>query len=182
MVNFRLLLPLIFCIAYLNIFFLWTSHVSRYVGGEFNFFVNSVVYLPFHDNLSSITFQSVVMLDFECLFFLMLIGVLSFFAFKGRILSRILNAIMIMTLSVMPLGIEIYIFDRNEFFIHVTYFQEMYFQESVGIGRELFQFSNADMFFVALGVFVASSSISSILRQPKHRFRDTPMISKENIV
>jgi len=93
-------------------------------------------------------------IDFEVIVITLAIfaisGLLFFFGSRKGIAVSILRAVEITFLAIIPLGIEIYLFDRGQFNIHASDIQS-----KIGLAW----FTNADVLYVSLGVLIIAFSI-----------------------
>lgn len=74
----------------------------------------------------------------------------------------ILTTSQLLSVSLLPLGVEIYLFDPGEWNLHVTQLQADF--------NFLAWFSNADLFFLSLSIFLATTFILNLQRLRGSRF------------
>jgi hypothetical protein len=138
----------------LNLYFAWTSHVFAYFSQSLASFLTYEI--TAQDNFLS-TFVNIprgdstlMVVDAEALAMLVMLTTLIFlFNLRKGMRTAFLHSLQVMALCCMILGIEILAFDSNEFNLHVTQIQE-----SLNVAL---WFSNADLFYSSVGIFVASS-------------------------
>ena len=121
----------------LNVAFAWTSGAFGYILVLLpNWMPQSIVV----DYLSFVQFPVVrTALDFYYVAWLGVLFLLSMAFFRSRIAKRLIHSLEFITLVLILLPIEVYLFDRHEFTIHVTDAQ---------IGTAWQWFSNADLLVV----------------------------------
>ena len=171
--SFRIItlyVALIVSIFLLNLYFAWTSHtidgypgikteVVKFARYQMQLFGVSSYFIAYGTSfcLQQGTSCSLIVathsfIDVECISLICVVFVSTFLLFyrKGFAKRSIIRALQIGSLSVTPLGIEIYIFDRSEFFIHASFITE----------RDLSWFSNADLLLLSIFVFVAATVLN----------------------
>lgn len=144
-------------ILLLNVLFLGTSHAISYPP------------FPFYQTYSAVigdvcTFFGVGLQQFYdfssfLLVALLIISVSARYRHAGAE-TRALAVSQLLSLTTMPLGVEILAFDRSEWYLHVTQFQADY--------NVIAWFTNADLFYSVVALFVASTLIKSL--GPRHEF------------
>jgi hypothetical protein len=148
------------CFAFLNFYYLWTSRavlelLTPVLSGTYLFPLQSYGFgfgsmgnLPV--DLISVAFLAAFC---ACVFLLYR---------QDGLLSGFMRALQFGSLSLVPLCLDILLFDPNEFDVHVTSLQEHY--------NVLPWFSNADMLATILAVFVATTFALAVLgRRGKER-------------
>jgi hypothetical protein len=131
-------------VIYLNFLFLFTSHAVQLIP----FSLWGLYWLPLKlmDLQLGLGIQSAI--DALSLFLLALTFVLvCFLTAEGGSIRRLLRAVQVSSLSLVPLGAEIFIFDNSEWNLHATQFQADH-----GI---IPWFSNADLFVSCFALFAA---------------------------
>jgi hypothetical protein len=137
----------------INLLFMWTSHVLSDFVPWFNYqflSIMSSVSVPLHVDGQS--FADVIALGLT-----ILISVSIYRRFENRGTgTALLRVVQLTSLSLMPLGLEILLFDRSEFNLHVSHLQQ---------DSGLFVwFTNADLLLVLL-IMVSVSSAALFLFQ-----------------
>ena len=157
MLRFCLVSLLAFSVLLMNIYFAWTSHVwwgdpalrsviSGFARNQMNFIGLSSWYI----GMKSMAVREFI--DLEVVALALSIATLTFLLFLRRgPVKATLKMLELGSLSVMPLGIEIYILDRAEFNIHASIAQ-------VETGF-LAWFTNADLLYLALATFFIAAFI-----------------------
>lgn len=131
----------------LNVAFAWTSGVLGYVLGAVPTWLPQGVIV---DYLALIQFPAVrSTLDFYYLGWLGVLFLLSMAFFKSGIAKRIVSALELVAVALLALPIEVYLFDRREFNLHVMDAQ---------VGTSVLWFSNADL----LGALVIALSVLAV--------------------
>lgn len=178
-------------VAQLNIYFAWTSRVGtargyRHVSGLRSFLVSEVnsvtraqLSIPFVGNyfagLASsgraynlrYMLEMKYFIDCEVIVFTLAIFVISAVLFLRRngFALSILRAVEITFLVILPLGIEIYFFDRGQFNIHASDIQA-----KIGLAW----FTNADVLYCSLAVLIVAVSIEITRRLENDRRQGAP--------
>jgi hypothetical protein len=173
---------LAFLILQLNIYFAWTSHVGMsrdfhhspllrlFLVGEVEAFTRIQLSIPsvgsYFSNLAT-NVRSVgppqmlemkLFIDCEVIVFTLAIFLISLLLFRrGGSGVAILRAVEITSAAILPLGIEIYLYDRFQFNIHASDIQ-------VKLG--LAWFTNADVLYVSSSILIVALVIE-ILRHAK---------------
>jgi hypothetical protein len=134
----------------LNVAFAWTSGVLGYVLGTLPTWLPQGMIV---DYLSLIQFPAVrSALDFYYLGWLGVLFLLSMAFFKSGLAKRLVHSLEFAVLTSLALPVEVYLFDRGEFNIHVVDAQ---------VGTSLQSFTNFDLLAVlviALSVLAAVDS------------------------
>lgn len=102
-------------------------------------------------SISLITSQ--IIWDLYCLTTLLTIGILCFALYRKSSTSTfkpLTKSVQIMALSVLPLGLEIFVFDHAEFNLHVTTSQ---------VGTALVWFTNADLLYTSAAVLLLTFAL-----------------------
>ncbi|HYB04219.1 MAG TPA: hypothetical protein VED17_07145, partial [Nitrososphaerales archaeon] len=104
-------------------------------------------------------------IDCEVIAFTLAIFVISLLLFRSRGLRlSIVRAMEITSATILPLGIEIYLFDRGQFNIHASDIQT-----KVGLAW----FTNADVLYVSTIVLVSTILIDAMFRSKGRKVRNT---------
>ena len=158
--------------ALVNVFFAWTSHVfSSFSPPLANFLTREITAQDnflwgFVDTLYGV--RTLIVADIEVLSMLVILITVAFlFNLQNGRKRALLLSIHLMSLCFIILGIEILAFDSSEFNLHVTQVQAFF-----GLAT---WFTNADLFYAGLGVFVASACLlysarlQRLVRAPENR-------------
>lgn len=164
-----------FLVIQLNIYFAWTSRVgimkshhetllrsflvgevSGFTRFQFSIFPDIYSYfmgLAYNSNRSfaeNYTLGMKYLIDCEVITFTVALFIISLLLFKRRngIDVSILRAFEITSATILPLGFEIYYFDRSQFWIHASDIQVR--------ARFLPWFTNADLLYLASGIFATT--------------------------
>ena len=163
----------------LNWYYLWTATFT----GErlpYTLEVASQNFVYFQYNLllgAGVVIDRYVFADTEALSMFFISSTVFFALCTGRGLRRaVIKTVCFSSLVLMPLGIEVYLLDRGEFWIHVTNLQ---------INLNIVPwFSNEDLLFVATGSFLLSLSLLAGLPKSvtlkRSRFREAISIFSGN--
>ena len=147
---------LVISFGLLNVIYAWTAHVFMAVSfgtGQTvidaisvqNFFFWDLVNLRYGSN-------TLIVADVESIAMLATVVVLTFLlSFRNGRKKAILRAFQILAVCCMILGLEILVFDGSEINLHVTQIQA-----SFGVAA---WFTNADLLYTGLGLFVASTFV-----------------------
>ena len=155
-----------------NLYFGWTSHAMDGLPALKNSVETLAIYQmglsgtssAFHQSATSFcaavrgacSIQDVAVrqfIDYEVLALIGVAGVSAFLLYRREGSARALaKALRLISLSTIPLGLEILIFDANEFGTHVSVVQQ-----TQGF---LSWFSNEDLFLLCVSVFLATSAFS----------------------
>lgn len=127
---------------FLNVLFLGTSHAMRHLPlpyWEMYAYLTAKSSLAFGGNVQEFY-------DIASLVLSVALVVLSYWAFRDRGWPKATVLVLqIASLSFIPLGLEVLLFDYKEWFLHVTWVQAEY--------NIVPWFTNADFFFVVVAVF-----------------------------
>jgi hypothetical protein len=181
---------LAFLIIQLNIYFAWTSRVGmaqnfHQVSALRSFLVSEVnsitklqlsipgianYFLTLTSNTRTLGPRSMLemklFIDCEVIAFTLATFVISLFLFRSRGLGlSILRALEITSAAILPLGIEIYLYDRGQFNIHASDIQT-----KIGLAW----FTNADVLYVSTAVFVSTILIEAIYRSKERKVKNKP--------
>jgi hypothetical protein len=147
--------------ALINVFTAWTSHTFQFFSQPLATFLTKEItaedyFLWGFLNNDSSGVRTLMVADVEALAMLVILTtvVLLFNIKKGK-KQALLRAVQAMSLCFLILGSEILVFDYSEFYLHVTQVQESF--------TLAMWFTNADLFFVGLVAFAASTWL---LRSP----------------
>jgi hypothetical protein len=162
LIRYSLMGALVFSAALMNVYFAWTSHVlwddqalratiANMARDQMRFIGLGSWYI------GSKSFGVREFIDLEVVLLALATALFSFLVFRHRgRLKATLRMLEIGALSVMPLGIEIYLLDTREFYIHASIAQ-------VETGFMPW-FTNEDLLFLALAVFFVSAFIDWRIR------------------
>ena len=168
-VRYALIVLLAVSVAIINLYFVWTSHVlsgypsvrasiSNFAAYQMNL-IGARSWFPGTQGTAIREF-----IDYEVVGLTLTTLASSFLLFYKRgVKKAALRMLEIGSLSVIPLGIEIYIFDYREFYIHASIAQ-------VKAGF-LPWFTNADLLFLAMGTLSVAVAIELRHRLPPFRIR-----------
>jgi len=177
------LVILAFSFGWMNFFYLWTSvwrdrATSPLAASIWNFVVHISEAEYFFIHHSSILDQQGnqvnVFVDEEILVLLVIIFLSSVIYYSGNDwISLLLKSVRVSSLSLIPLGVYIYVLDRQDFNLHVTTWQ--------AYSNFLIWFTNEDLLIVATVLFLLSTlfshfSIKDIFSAPNIRY-DQPIIN-----
>ena len=137
----------------LNIYFVWTAHVLEKEIGAL-LLLRTLVFTAIYDAISlGIPYPQ----DFVCLGLLVTTIATTFFLAVPRgIKLAVVRATQVGSLVMMPLGLEVYLFDRSEYGLHFTLAQQ-----SFGLAW----FTNADLLYLSTIVFVGTTALLFLSRQ-----------------
>lgn len=143
----------------IELYFAWTSHLLNFDIGFKTQVTNFAAYQmtlslrPFYSYCPSIAICGHGLLEFVDVETLVLLGILSatiFYMYAARgVRFAFLKGLQVVSLVIVPLGLEVYLFDRQAFLIHVATIQS-------GNGL-LSAFTNADLLALSTVVGLASS-------------------------
>jgi hypothetical protein len=173
-VRLALILLLTASVVIVNLYFAWTSHVlSGYpsVRASISSFAVAQMNLigAWSWFIGAGTKGTAIreFIDYEVVAFTLAIAASSFLLFLNHSLKKAtLRMLEIGSLSVLPLGLEIYVFDYREFWIHASIAQ-------VKAGF-LPWFSNADLLFLTVGTLSIAAVIELRGRIPSFKMRSSP--------
>jgi hypothetical protein len=138
----------------LNILFMWTSHVLKAISPPFNYqFLLQLSSLSSLVHLDGQTMADLIALGLTVM---ILISVDKRYAEQGTEIAA-LRAIQVTCLCLIPLGVEIFLFDRQEFNLHVSHLQQ-----DTGL---LLWFTNADLLYSLVFALGITSCLSIWLRR-----------------
>jgi len=167
-----LLSPLVASLVALNVYFAWTSHsldeipalkdaitsFANYqmglIGASNTFYHSATAFCASFQGKCSIPDVAVrEFIDYEILALIGVVGASAFLFYhrEGRFKAGA-RALQFVSLGIIPLGLEILLFDRQEFGIQVSVVQG-----ALGI---LPQFTNADLLFLSVSVFLMTSILA----------------------
>ncbi len=137
--------------SFLNVFFMWSAHVMV---GETWVPLRILVFTVIYDASSlGIPYPQ----DYICLGLLLTTIVTAFFlAVSGGIKLAVARATQAGSLVMMPLGLEVYLFDRSEYNLHFSMVQQFF---------GLTWFTNADLLYLSAIVFVGTTALLFLSRQ-----------------
>jgi hypothetical protein len=169
-----LVLALAVSVVIVNLYFVWTSHVlsgyqyvRSYISGFAAAQMNLINAWPWFTGAGTKGTMVREFIDYEVVAFSLVIAASSFLLFVHRGLKKAtLRMLEIGSLSVLPLGVEIYIFDYGEFWIHASIAQ-------VKAGF-IPWFTNADLLFLSAGILSVTAIIELRSRLPTFRTRPGP--------
>jgi len=175
---------LVFLVVQLNLYFAWTSHVgmgSRFhsaslirplLVGEVNVVTRVQLAIPgftsYFTNLAhgsrylgpSYMLVMKLFIDCEVIAFTLAIFLISLFHFRRRGLGvSLLRAFEITSSAVLPLGVEIYLYDRGQFNIHAS---------DIQVKLHFAWFTNADVLYASLGI-LGICLLIEVLRHARRR-------------
>ncbi len=151
-------------VGLLNFSFVVTAHVMDALYNTFPVIFKAVVVSGFDFLLSGLSatcpfcgfsislITSQIIWDFYCLATVLIIGILCFALYRKSLpnLPSLIRSIQVMSLSVLPLGLEIFFFDNAEFNLHVTTSQ---------IGTMLVWFTNADLLYSSSAILLVTLAL-----------------------
>ena len=159
-----LAIPLVIAAFLLNVYFMWTAKVFEAIQSlrpladiaQYQMRLAGLTCFgpDTPTNECAITYSGIIhadtcFVDLECLVLLISVTGLAFLIFyhRGKSLETLLRVLQVVSLVLMPLGIEIALFDANEIWLHATTY--------------LGPISNADLLFSSISVFVLTSLMST---------------------
>jgi len=166
-----LILLLAISVVIINLYFVWTSHVlSGYpsLRASISHFAATQMTLlgvkSWFGGTGGLAVREFI--DYEVVALTLAIAASSFLLFFHRGLKKAtLRMLEVGSLSVLPLGIEIYIFDHGEFYIHASVAQVK--------GGFLPWFTNADLLYLSAGILLVAAGIELRHGLPSFKVRRT---------
>jgi hypothetical protein len=137
--------------SFLNAFFLWTAHVLE---AEIGAALRILVFTAIYDATAlGIPYPQ----DSICLGLLLTTVVIAFLLGTRRGIGlAVARATQAGSLVVAPLGLEVYLFDRSEYNLHLTVVQQ-----ALGLAW----FTNADLLYLSAIIFVSTTVLLFLSRQ-----------------
>ncbi len=130
----------------LNAFFIWTAHVPA---GEIGVSLRILVFTAIYDGIS-VGIPAPAQ-DYICLGLLLTTIAAAFFlAISAGIKLAIARATQAGSLVMMPLGLEVFLFDRSEYDLHFSLAQQSF---------GLTWFTNADLLYLSAIVFMGTTAL-----------------------
>jgi hypothetical protein len=175
-------------ILQLNLYFAWTSHLATArafrhdplvrllvnfevsgvtrlqlaIPGVFSYFSNLARTSGLHQPAYMLTMK--LFIDCEVIVFTLAIFSLSIFLFRREGLwVSLLRGFEITSAAIAPLGFEIYLFDRGQFYIHASDIQ-------VRLG--LRWFTNADVLYTSIGILLVCVSVEVARRSRRLKMEE----------
>ena len=166
------------CLALLNVYFAWSSHLLRAISPSLYEFVSRPIRVQDFDvwrywGLARFTTYTLVVSDFEALVLLVvvMIGAAWLSRDSGRWFA-LLRSVQVAALCLVVFGVELALFDYHEFYVHVTDAQLTF--------HFVPWFTNADMLVSALVLLVMSTLLGGRLRQPQSSGQQTAQSDTRN--
>lgn len=178
-VRYALILVIVVSFVEVNLYFAWTSHVlsafqpiradiERFADYQSTLFgLTQLLGMPLPKGGT----ETRIVIDYTVVLFVAVAALSAFFlSVRRSFASGMVRMLQVGSLVVMPLGIEIYIFDRREFWIHASIAQ-------VKTGF-IPWFSNADVLFASIGVFFSATVLGWTLAYRRDGVLPTRVISR----
>jgi len=169
--RYALILLLTLSVVIINLYFAWTSHVLsgyQYVRTDISNFaayqMNLIGAWSWFAGVGTRGTMIREFIDYEVVGLTLVLAASSFLLFLHRGLRKAaLRMLEIGSFSVLPLGVEIYIFDYGEFWIHASIAQAK--------SGFLAWFTNADLTFLAIGTLFVTALIELRHRLPLYKIQ-----------